>query len=153
MSKEFTISIELDDAEINRVFATLTEKATKLRPLMASISEGMFRTTRERFQLEVAPDGTPWAPLKPKTLARKRAHGQRLNILQARGHMLNRIVPDFGDDFAGISVNAIQAALHQFGGTPDMPPGPAAVPARPFLGISDKDRREILQAAHNFLAN
>ncbi|QYJ99605.1 phage virion morphogenesis protein [Shewanella alkalitolerans] len=31
------------------------------------------------------------------------------------------------------------AAIHHFGGTNDMPAGPAAIPARPHVGLSPKD--------------
>lgn len=39
------------------------------------------------------------------------------------------------------------AMLHQFGGTSDMAPGPAAVAARPFAGLTDKSAEMIQRHA------
>jgi phage gpG-like protein len=38
-----------------------------------------------------------------------------------------------------------------FGGTPDMPPGPAAVPGRPYLGLSPAGAQELLDLAERYL--
>jgi phage virion morphogenesis protein len=44
-------------------------------------------------------------------------------------------------------------AIHQFGGTSDMPPRLAAIPARPFLGLSDNDEKEVIEILSEFLIN
>jgi len=40
MAADFSVSITLGSAELDRVFGRLEEKGKRLRPLMASLSEG-----------------------------------------------------------------------------------------------------------------
>ncbi|MEI8599765.1 phage virion morphogenesis protein [Shewanella sp. PP-Sp27a-2] len=56
-------------------------------------------------------------------------------ILQASaGGLAASVAADSGDFWAAIGSNKIYAAIHHFGGTDDMPAGPAGIPARPYLG-------------------
>ena len=51
-----------------------------------------------------------------------------------------------------VGSNLVYAAIHQFGGTPDMHPGPAAIPARAYLGLSDADVVEIEDELEHWIA-
>jgi phage virion morphogenesis protein len=145
------IKIELDDFQLQAIFTRLMATGVSMRPLWSEISSDLERTTRARWDAGQAPDGSPWEPLQPATLRRKARKGYTPDVLKATGDLYGRLVQDYGDDYAGLAINRVDAALHQFGGTDDMPPGPAGVPARPIFGLTDADRAEILDAASEYL--
>lgn len=49
------------------------------------MGEYLLQATDDRFVQEIAPDGTPWLPNSPRTIAHKRRLGRILKILQSTG--------------------------------------------------------------------
>nr|WP_086938885.1 phage virion morphogenesis protein [Thaumasiovibrio occultus] len=49
------------------------------------------------------------------------------------------------DDSLEFGTNCEYGAIHHFGGSPDMRPANAAIPARPWLGASADDLDDIAQ--------
>jgi phage virion morphogenesis protein len=107
-----------------------------------------------RFRTEMGPDGQKWKPS-----LRARITGGR--TLTKDGHLSGSISARHGRDYAEWGVNRIYAAIHQFGGEIHAKGGSlrfrlanggfatvqkVTMPARPFLGISDDDRDDILDA-------
>ncbi len=141
-----TLSPYLDEAQ--RRLADLTE-------LMAGIVGVMDASVQEAFETERDPEtGAAWEPLTDAYVERPRRSGGRGGdahpILQREGS-LAKPQPDFGPDFAELAFPEVYAAIHQFGGTDDMPPGPAAVPARPYAALSDQARDEIVELTRAYL--
>ena len=64
------ISVQVNDKQVLAVLAQLSERAQNLRPAFAEIGEDMVESTKRRFATATAPDGTPWAPNSPVTVAR-----------------------------------------------------------------------------------
>ena len=123
-------------------------------PLLAELGEYGLRSTRARFKTQTAPDGTAWAALQPWYQKDKRRNKNRILTLNGylRGQMTWQLV---GDRTVEIGSNLPYAAVHQFGATIKpraakvlMFRGHAAksvtIPARPYLGLSDEDRSEIV---------
>ena len=123
-------------------------------PLLAELGEYGLRSTRARFKTQTAPDGTAWAALQPWYQKEKRRNKNRILTLNGylRGQMTWQLV---GDRTVEIGSNLPYAAVHQFGATIKpraakvlMFRGHAAksvtIPARPYLGLSDEDRSEIV---------
>ena len=123
-------------------------------PLLAELGEYGLRSTRARFKTQTAPDGTAWAALQPWYQKEKRRNKNRILALNGylRGQMTWQLV---GDRTVEIGSNLPYAAVHQFGAT--IKPRAAKVlifrghvaksvtiPARPYLGLSDEDRSEIV---------
>lgn len=123
-------------------------------PLLAELGEYGLRSTRARFKTQTAPDGTAWAALQPWYQKEKRRNKNRILTLNGylRGKMTWQLV---GDRTVEIGSNLPYAAVHQFGAT--IKPRAAKVlmfrghvaksvtiPARPYLGLSDEDRSEIV---------
>lgn len=126
--------------------------------LMPRLGEYLQRSTQDRFKSQTSPDGATWDVLAPRTLARKEK--KKLNpgkVLTERGllrkgiawQLLNKSTVEVGSNLA-------YAAAHQFGmkqgyagrgkyktrrGSFPIPWGD--IPARPFLGLSDQDKRKI----------
>lgn len=140
---------EWDDRDFQAVCVDLIGRGERLRPLMKGVGEELVESTRKRFSTKTAPDGQAWKPLKPQTVERKNGKG---SILVFESYLLDLLRADAGDDFVDIGSALDYAALHQLGGTSDMAPGPAAVEARPYLGMSDDDGRNVLDIARNYLA-
>jgi phage virion morphogenesis protein len=131
-------------------------------PLLAELGEYGLRSTRERFKTQTAPDGTAWAALQPWYQREKRRNRNRILTLNGylRGQMTWQLV---GDRTVEIGSNLPYAAVHQFGATIKpraakvlMFRGHAAksvtIPARPYLGLSDEDRSEIVERALEWLS-
>ena len=133
------------------------------KPLMSELGEYLLGSTKDRFKTMQAPDGTPWAPLKPSYLKAKKQNKGKILTLGGylRGQM--RWQPD-GQDAVLIGSNRVYARIHQLGGTTSphvikprtkkalafnglvlksvRHPG-SKIPARPFLGLSREDRQEV----------
>ena len=87
-----------------------------------------------------APDGTPWPDWSDAYKATRHS-GQ--SLLQADGGLLDSIQSLVSGDLLETGSNLIYSAIHQFGGAADMAPGPAAVPAREWLGIGPDGELEL----------
>lgn len=137
MADHFTVT--LDDYasdSLRRLIGGLDD----LSPLMRGIAGVIEDAAQQAFEDQADPDGgTPWVDLKPATVKRR---GEASPILQVRGD-LARLTSDYGRRYAQVGSNEPYAAIHQFGGSDDMAPGPAGIPARPYLGLGDGDIDEI----------
>jgi len=138
-----SIDITHNAPAIETALSELAAATDDLTPLMQEISVFLERRARERFDREEAPDGTPWAALEDSTLARKQRKRVPVNkILHGQSlHLRDTIFPFWSAVEAGISTGPgteRYAATHQFG-------DPARnIPARPFLGIGNQDRGDLL---------
>jgi len=66
------IKIEIDDRQVLDALRRLQKAAADLRPAFQDIGEYLVDATKRRFAAGTAPDGAPWAPNRPATLARKK---------------------------------------------------------------------------------
>ena len=119
-------------------------------PLLQSLAAEIESQTRRRIADEqAAPDGTPW-PAWSDAYARSRHGGQ--SLLQSEGSLLDSIMSAVSGGTAETGSNLVYAALQQFGGEQGMAPGPAAVPAREFLGVSEQDGQELQAIVDEWLS-
>ncbi len=145
------VTIEYEDEDVRRALKRLANTA----------GERLLIATRDRFDSQKDPDGRPWAPLKPSTLARKRRN--RDKRLTERGHLRGQLNygAGAGPDFVEVGSSLIYAATHQFGAgkgrfgsnSRGQPIPWGDIPARPFLGVSDDDRETILEIVNDHLAD
>lgn len=138
------ISVTYSDAEIRQRLQRLQRKVGDLTPAMKNIGEALILSTDDRFDKEIAPDGTPWKPNTAFTIAKKKALGRINKVLQSTGQMRASIAYQASRDRVVIGTNDRKAAKHQF--------GLEGLPKREFLGVSDDDRVEIVQIIEDFLA-
>lgn len=159
------IEIVVDDKEIREALSRLAKATGNLRPALKNIGEYMQHSIWERFDAQKDPSGKPWTKLKPSTLLRKKGRGKILVGPQSR--LRDSIAYEASSDQVEVGTNVKYAAIHQFGGKTrphkiNARPGKAlfwpgashpvasvnhpgsTIPARPFLGVSDEDRSEIL---------
>ena len=120
----------------------LIEPATITNTVAAVIES----QTRRRIQDEkTAPDGTPWAQWSPG-YAETRHSGQ--SLLQGEGDLLDTIFGEQRGDDAVVGSPLVYAAIQQHGGAEV---GKPELPARPFLGVSDDNAREIEDVVITYL--
>lgn len=115
-----------------RVMASMDTSA-----LMPRLGEYLQRSTQDRFKSQTSPDGATWDVLAPRTLARKEK--KKLNpgkVLTERGFLRKGIAWQLlNKSTVEVGSNLKYAATHQF--------GRGNIPPRPFLGLSDQDKRKI----------
>lgn len=146
------IDIRYDDAEVRRGLNRLLRASRDLSPAMREIAGHLVDSASENLRRQAAPDGTPWAPLAERTLAeRRRDPFDVRRILERSGDLFTTIQGEHGKRHAAAGTDIAYAAIHQFGGRPGMAPAPAAVPARPFLGVTDDHRDMILATIREHL--
>ena len=105
--------------------------------IMHLVGSHLVASTLRRFETERAPDGTPW--LKS---ARAIAEGTRTltDTGRLRGSMAH-VVGD-GGRMVEVGSSVVYAAIHQLGGRAGKGRR-VRIPARPYLGIDERDRDAI----------
>lgn len=145
-----SIGVQFDLRGIERLQARL-ERLSRIerKSLLVQIGSLVESQTRKRIsEIQQSPSGEPWkAWTKDYARTRKGDH----SLLQGEGNLIDSITSEIEGDEALIGSNLDYAAIHQFGGTPDMAPGPAGIPARPYLGFSLADEVEIETVAEEWL--
>ena len=161
------IRIEVDDGDVREGLARLIRRARNPMPALDRIGSYLEAATIRRFELEQAPGGAPWR----KSRRAARDGGQTLTDT---GRLRNSITRRVFGDAVEVGTNVVYAAIHQFGGRTRprvirprrkkalfFPgaghpvrsvnhPG-SRIPARPFLGVDDTDRRQIRRIVERFL--
>lgn len=171
---------DFDGSSAGRGLAELVKRGGNLRVVFQSIGEWLVESTQHRFDTSTGPDGEQWAPISPASydIWLNRSGGGnrflgrdgRLNdagteAVAARkplldtGRLKESIAYQLGNDNVMVGTNVEYAATHQFGaaqgafgatkrGAP-IPYG--AIPARPYLGISAEDARQMEELIGEFL--
>ncbi|WP_439596467.1 phage virion morphogenesis protein [Falsiroseomonas sp.] len=156
-----TLSVEIRDAQIAGAVAQLRFAFSRPEELTQPIGIRLRDNAQDRFKLERAPDGTPWAPLNPLYAEIKEGPGILRGRDWNRSGLNNSLVHQAAGWDVAIGSNKIYAAVHQFGAvikprragmlTLRTPSGAiwgvakeVTIPARPYLGLSDEDRRDVL---------
>ena len=133
------ISLEIDVATLNAALARMAAVLADPSAFLDQIGRYLVASTRRRFERERAPDGSPWL-----TSARALAEGGQ--TLTDTGRLRGSIAHTVTDGGRAVEVgsNVIYAAIHQFGGRAGRG-RKAKLPARPYLGIDERDRTNILR--------
>jgi phage virion morphogenesis protein len=140
------VSITIDDKELRDALGRLG--SLSLAAPMKSAGVHLVQSTQRRFEAGTTPEGVAWQPLSAATLARKKGPGILREDGMAGG-LMGSITMRAGEDQVEIGSNKVYARIHQLGGKAGK--GLAAtIPARPYLGLSDADRTEILGIFRDF---
>lgn len=141
-------SITIEDAALQAWLRRSIQNLSHPADALAEIGEILVKSTQARFGTETDPSGRRWADNSPVTKARK----TKPFILTEGGYLGDTIHHKMEGATAVLVGSGMEyAAVHQFGqkkgasgttrrGAP-IPWGD--IPARPFLGVSDEDRRDI----------
>lgn len=149
------IDIKYDDTEVKNALRGLADDLKDLKPVMKSIGAALLSSTQMRFRSQSGPDGKPWPATK-----RSEEGGQ---ILRKTGRLRNSLTYEADSQKVEVGTNVVYAAFCQFGTKAHeirpknkkalfwkgakhpmmrvLHPGTAP---RPFLGINEDDKAEIL---------
>lgn len=166
-------SIKVNDKEVLDALDKLFKRCQNLQPVMREIGEDITESTKQRFVTATAPDGTPWAPnstettiphylgafggshKKDGTLSKRgEARSAAKKPLTGETRALKTTINYQLEGTSGVRIGSpmIYAAMQQLGGTKaQFPHLWADIPARPFLGISDADKTNILDIVESYL--
>ncbi len=167
------IRIDIDDRLVLDALRQLSRRVGDMRPAMQDIGEYLVGSTKARFATATAPDGTPWAPNRPVTIARylgafggsykkdgslsKKGQarlGAKRPLIGESRRLGSEIHYQAGRDRVEVGSPMIYSAVQQFG-APRHSLGPHSpwgdIPARPYLGLSGDDRREIVDIVRGYL--
>ncbi len=144
------IEFEIDDHDILAALRRLQQKSGNLRPALQQIGEKLKESTQKRFPSKTGPDGAAWIGNADSTIE----HKGRDFALTDGGTLGNTIDYQLlGNDGVRIGSPMKYAAMMQFGGTKsEFPNLWGDIPARPFLGISEDDKTDILTILERHLS-
>lgn len=150
------IKIEIHDRAVLDALTRLQSRTSDLSPLMHQIGGHLTETTKRRFDTVTAPDGTRWEPNTEATILNYRGKGKKPLTGKTGGQagLMGTINYKAGRDFVEIGSPKEYAAMQQFGGQKSKFPHLwGDIPARPFLGLSDQDRTNILDTISDYLTD
>ena len=140
MTVPFSLTVKIDDRALVQALARLASRASQAQPAMEDIARMLANRTEDSFEKEASPFGPKWAKLTEPYVQRPRNKGGRGGdaspILQRDGGLAGSITHKATAERATVAASKEYAAIHQFGGTAGMRPGPRAIPPRPFLPVS-----------------
>lgn len=168
------ITIQVKKRSVAAALAKLLERTGNLRPAFKAMSETLHLSTDRRFHDQKDPKGNPWKPLKKSTLK----HKKNSLILTETTKLRDGIHGEVGNNQFLFGSDSPYGAIHQLGGvikqegmvlhlkgkgrnTRFAKPGNAdramkvnrtiRIPARPFLGISAQDEKDLVQDVEAYL--
>lgn len=131
-----TLKINFETSDLRSALEKLQRRAENLRPALHEIGEYLLEATEDRFTEQVDPAGRPWAPLSPGYKKRKRRQQDLILVLD--GYLKGTLAKRVRAARLEIGSNRVYAATHQLGDER------RNIPARPFLGLAEADKAEIL---------
>ncbi len=106
------LEVSIDVSSAGKALDDLFKRLGDLTTPLNDIAEYLHQSTSDRFRQQVAPDGSPWAPLAPSTLARKK--GSR--ILRDKGTLQGTLRHSVSNNELSFGTDRPYGAIHQFGG-------------------------------------
>jgi len=139
---------------LDKVNAMLDRFAASIqgrRPdLLAAMGAEVESQTRRRIQDEkTSPAGGSWPGWSPRYAATRHGGQSLLQAGTTQETLLNSLECFADSDSAEVGSNKEYAAIHQFGGAEVG----KAIPARPYLGVSDANAADLEQVARDWLAD
>ena len=107
-----TITTTSDQA--SKALLELIRRLGDVSTPLNDIAEYLHLSTDDRFRRKVGPDGSPWAPLAPSTLARKKRNKEK--ILRESGMLQDSFRHQVSNNELEFGTDRPYGAIHQFGG-------------------------------------
>lgn len=140
------IKITLNHTQAVNSLQKIANQLEQPRRLYGILGETLKKIHTARFKAEQDPDGKNWKPLAGSTLALKRKRGKSTKILRQDGYLADKTAYNVTSDNVEFGSQETYARLHQFGGNAGRGKK-VAIPARPWLGVGDKDEQLLLRKA------
>ncbi|MDF7667921.1 phage virion morphogenesis protein [Orbaceae bacterium ESL0727] len=156
------VTIEFSANEVLNKLLSLEEVINNLSPIFAHMGEALLDMHDARFDAQESPDGVPWQELSP--WYRESKPKQKDKILTLDGTLRSTLHPQIEENALLFGTNVPYGAIHQFGGiikpvtagalkVGGQPVKQVIIPARPWLGVSDKDELLLADVVREHLEN
>ena len=148
-----SMRVEVDDLGVRSKILSLIGLGKNPADAMRDLATYGESSTRERFRLQLDPQGNRWKPS-----LRVQLHGGK--TLTRDGHLGNSITSRSGRFLAEWGTNRIYGAIHQFGGVIKPKHAPSLrfqlangafvstkkveIPQRAFLGVNEENAADML---------
>lgn len=146
--------VTIQDDELKALSSRLKEMALKpsdRKQLLHDIGVEMEAQTKERFETKTSPDGDDWAEIAQSTkdFYRKKYGSDnpgkgtlwRLSSVP----LIDTVTSQAGSWSVLVGATKVYAAVHQYGWSE------RNIPARPYLGLSNDDKVDIIGIINTFL--
>jgi phage virion morphogenesis protein len=147
-----SISTITDDT-VSAELSKLARRITDIDPVLEDMAESNVTETKMRFERAEGPDGAKWKGLAAATLARpgRVRDGGTARVLQDNRHLFDSVHPQVlsGVGFE-VGVSMVYGRIHQLGGQAGRNHA-VKIEARPYLGISEAGRKELLAIMQDHL--
>lgn len=110
--------------------------------VLGDIGGMLEASAQQRFLDEKGPDGTAWEKHSDATIE---SRGSGAAKLRDRQHLFDSLSHQATSKEVAVGVNRVYARIQQLGGEAGRPGARVEIPARPYLGVSSDDEREMLQ--------
>lgn len=124
------VEVRPDSRRIARELADTADRAIDVTPVLRAGAQRLRTAVIDGFRNETDPWGSPWEPLEPETIERKGSS----KILADTLALQRGVTFDVEDSSI---VGGVSGAASVYGPTHQM--GRDAIPARPFLPITEDD--------------
>lgn len=148
------LTLNLDGLHLTEQrLAAIRAGLVDLQPLFEKLGDLAETQSKHRIEeLKTGPDGVRWPEWSDRYQAAVIRSGNASHRqLDKTGDLLDSLTRFADRHGGGVSANLQYAHIHQFGGKAGMRPGPAAIPARPYLGFSDDNLAEIRAVCNDYL--
>ena len=139
------LTITVKDDAVKAALKRLIDAGANLLPFYTDVKEVVLNSVRRNFEKGGRPK---WLPLSPRTIERK-GHSRPL----IEKGILQNIVGKSTAEFARIGVQPsakAYAAIQHFGGRAGRG-RKVKIPARPYLVLQEKDKKEIVRLAEEHI--
>lgn len=137
------IRVDINDADARKLLNELRGRMRDMTPVMDAVGAVYASGAQQRFVDQVDPDGRPWEPLSPVTLAGRRKRGKGAQILRDTGRLMNSISYSTAGNTVTVFTNVAYGATHQY--------GLRGIPQRRFLGQNKGDDQAVLEVLQGYL--
>lgn len=129
--------IEIDISELLKVEKAFQRVAkSEVTTLLSDIGSLLEDSARERvYDTKESPEGAPWADWSERYALTR---GPQHSFLYGKGDLLDSLTHQVSGDVLEVGATREYAATHQYGDED------RNIPARPYLGISEEDKDDII---------
>ena len=148
------VSLYGDWLRLKAQLKKLELESTDTKRLNKRIAVYIREATQDRFDAQQSPEGEAWEPLAPATIEKRMKKsgsegGGEMNILVDSSTLKGSLTIKALSYGAAVGTNEVYAAIQQAGGKTGRGQQ-VDIPARPYLGVSKEDSKEIMAIIEEF---
>lgn len=134
------------DDQVSASLARLAKTYVRIDPVLDEIGSMLVTETQMRFEEEKDPEGKKWDDLEESTKAKRGRVGKKgtARILRDQGDLYDSVTHQVRHGVSvSVGVTRTYGRIHQLGGNAGRG-RKVKIRARPYLGVSEAGRKEII---------